>query len=121
MKKILNKNQEETVKRAIVDALAKRGFHAPIHNFEQVDRKFEFISDNFQTTPVLYKELVIRTFGSSCTEEYGDDGELNKKTFYIDVSIQVMAFDQGQNWIHLFNIKGSFFKERHRCLDLEIK
>ena len=63
--KLLTENNISEIKEFIRIELLKRGIHANIKTLEEVvtdvekDNKIRFESENFQTTPVMFKTLKI--------------------------------------------------------------
>jgi hypothetical protein len=103
---------DTTLSRAIIDKiteaiqfeLLKRGFHVKILIGQSFDRfgklKLVLDSDVFQTTPVLFKELRIQSFGSA--SEIHDDLTAD---IWFGVHAFWRSFDGGQNGTKLFDFR----------------
>jgi len=99
---ISTENQRNLIKERIEIELLKRGFQVNILSFVVLEskNKFEFISSNFQTTPVLFEKLNISNFSSYIIQKEGGFG------FYIQVNVNYRLFTGGNNGFSLFSISG---------------
>jgi hypothetical protein len=106
-----NKEQLEQIQNFIQDELLKRGFQAPIIEIKEIeDKRIEFHTANFQTTPVLFKSLQISNFNSSFSTEKVNNMTLD--TFWIRVSVRYEHFNGGSNGVDLFAVTGTLSGDR---------
>ncbi len=117
---MLNGKHLELIKDTIQTELLKRGFHAPITVTEQVDKNPRVLvtSENFQTTPVLFKNIKIVNFSGNIEEVEQDFTGINNKKetktiikFWIPVQVRYEHFDLGGNGSRLFNLEGFVFRD----------
>jgi hypothetical protein len=126
---LLSEKQIQSLKNVVQDELTKRGFHVKIDLKEEEKKSGEYgvtlTSEDFQTTPVLFKKLNIQDFGSSVREiphkeEYGGDKEDLIIKVWISVNIRLKTFDGGWNFTSLFNFQGVCFGEDDRIYSVKI-
>lgn len=104
-------NQRNQIQEFIQTELLKRGFTAPIINFEEVkgrhDTRIEFYTETFQTVPVLFKEIQVSNFSSSITKDTitrKDDSKIDIHKVWIVISARYESFTGGTNGTNLFSI-----------------
>jgi len=107
---ITSEKQRKTIQEAIQTELLKRGFHAPIISFKEIEGKrkgFEFSTEFFQTTPVIFKTIQISNFSTGITAHNDPKYPTIKQyKFYIQVSVSYNLFDGGRNSCNLFDVSG---------------
>lgn len=90
------------LKEKIEIELLKRGFHAQITlEYSERHKNISLISENFQTTPVIFKSITIDNFGGSVKEEIIN--EIPVLNIWIPVHISYKHFDMGSNGCSLFS------------------
>ena len=128
---VSTQSQRNEIKEFIQTELLKRGFLAPIIQFEELDTKsgprFEFKTEQFQTVPVIMKAIQVDNFGSSIRKEKfkREDGtEIEFNSFWISVHVSYEHFSGGTNGCKLFDVHGKFVvddKEYERVWDLKVE
>ena len=115
---ISNQNQMNKLKDFIQDELLKRGFTAKISYFGEVSdkngSKFEFITEEFQTTPVIFKSIFISNFSSSITEEEierPDGSKITVHKVWISVHVSYKHFGGGSNGCNLFDVAATMYED----------
>lgn len=127
MELVSTKEVRETIKETIQTELLKRGFTAKIVEFEEVkgrsSTRFKFITEPFQTVPVLFKNIVVGEFSSGIKvdEEMTEKHGQKFYSFYIGVNVHYEHFDMGRNSSSLFSISGTFNLNDNRIYKLKIK
>ena len=112
----LTKEQINTIKETLQIELLKRGFTAQIVEIEEVkgrhnDTRVEFKTENFQTVPVIFKEICVRNFSSAITmrDHVRADGEVVPFIdVWINVNVDYNHFGGGSNGCNLFDINIEF-------------
>lgn len=104
-------SEKDIIKEFISNELCKRGFHAKIETFDIVKDRIQFETENFQTTPVIFKEINIGNFGGGIGRgtlytitgkgEVVTDDVLN---VWIPVHVSYTHFDGGTNGSNLFQV-----------------
>ena len=101
MKKLLSEKAVNTIKDLLQIELLKRGILAPIKRIEEVEgrsgnRYISFETEEFQTTPVIFKSLKVDNFGSWITK--------GEKSLAITISVHYSYkhFGGGTNGCSLF-------------------
>jgi hypothetical protein len=122
MKNLTTVEQRKAIQELIQDELLKRGFTAPIKTFEETEcrrsgNRLEFETENFQTTPVIFKEIVVNDFNTSLSQETkknSSDQEYLETNFWMTIHVSYRHFDGGTNGCNLFQISGKFFNDNDR-------
>ena len=123
---LTTKNQRNALQEKIQTELLKRGFLAPITNFQETvarsSRYLEFITEPFQTVPVLFQKIFISTFSSNLREEFveNENGKFRVLKFWMTVSARYENFGGGTNGSQIFEISGKFYGDQNN-LDFNIK
>lgn len=123
---ILTPQQLENVKDTIQTELLKRGFTAPILEFTQVSdksgptksfqlRRLSFHTANFQTVPVLFRDLKIQSWNSSVFKSN------SKVRVWVTVNCAYSIFSGGTNSSELFTIDGTFMDEVDTNFQFDIR
>ena len=126
---ILTENQLNAVKLEIKDELTKRGFHVDINLVEEETKhgnKLRLSSSNFQTNPVLFKELSLVDFGTKVEkttdcEIFGGDDETELIRVWLTVSVAYNHFNLGSNCSKLFTFSCLFEPSMDQCFDVKFK
>ena len=104
MKNLLSEKAINTIKDLLQIELLKRGILAPINRIEEEEgrsgnRFISFNTEKFQTTPVIFKSVVVENFNSWIKKVEG--GYL----VVINVHCSYEHFDGGSNGCSLFNFQ----------------
>lgn len=108
---ITNEQQRHKVKKAIELELLKRGIKVEIPFVKEVQSKgreinrLEFTSTEFQTTPIIFKTILVTNFSSWLTKEPNNE---RLWSFNMAIHVSYQHFDGGSNGCRLFGIKGYF-------------
>jgi len=123
--------QRESIQKLIQTELLKRGFTAPIKSFEEVKSRsggnhFEFHTEGFQTTPVLFKSIRVANFSSSVVKEKfkileDSEKEETRLRVWISVHVDYEHFGGGRNGCKLFDVYGYLFLESPDLIDPVIR
>ena len=102
MKNLLSEKAVSTIKDILQTELLKRGILAPIKRIEEVEGRagsnyISFNTEEFQTTPVIFKSLVVKNFNSWIKKVEGG----YEVTIYVHYSYK--HFGGGSNGCSLFN------------------
>lgn len=107
MRSVLSPVNLSEIKNVIQDELTKRGINAPIREFKEIEcdgdiNELKFYTDNFQTIPVLFKNIRVRGLGYIRKNK---GLPTNPDVEYLSVTIgldhDVVYFDSGTNGIGL--------------------
>jgi hypothetical protein len=108
---LLTEKQKELIKTQINNELIKRGINVELNLVEKEKddgrSRIELTSTNFQTYPVLYKELSVISFSTTVSKEKEDDN--NIIYCWIGVSVAVESFNGGSNAVRMFDYKIKFY------------
>ena len=104
MKNLLSEKAINTIKDLLQVELLKRGILAPIKRIEEEEgrsgnRYISFNTEEFQTTPVIFKSLVVENFNSWIKKVEGG------YVVTISVHYSYEHFDGGSNGCSLFNFQ----------------
>ena len=104
MKKLLSEKAINTIKDLLQTELLKKGILAPIKRIEEVEgrsgnRYISFETEKFQTTPVVFKFLIVENFHSWIKKVEGG----YVVTIYVHYSYE--HFGGGSNGCSLFNFQ----------------
>jgi hypothetical protein len=129
MKQLTTQLQRDELQSFIQNELLKRGYTAPIINFEEVegrrgDHRIEFHTANFQTTPVIFKEIRVENFSSSLHEaelEIHTGEKVMITKFWITVHNSYMHFEGGTNGCKIFEVSGHFYKDNVFLNELTVR
>jgi hypothetical protein len=108
---ISNQEQRDAIQKFIQTELLKRGFQAPIVEFNEEQgrsgNRFTFTTSEFQTTPVIFESIVVDNFSSfiSSIEEH-PDSKVEFRNFWIQVHASYKHFGGGSNGCSLFDVVG---------------
>lgn len=104
MAKLLSDKALEAIKSRIKDEMTKRGIHVEILKFEELDsergNKIVFETDYFQTVPVIFKTLNLRSYTSGVFESKEVESEVN---VWVSVNYNYTHFGGGSNGCSLFD------------------
>ena len=90
------------IKDKIQIELLKRGFMATIKlELDSKNNNIRVLSESFQTTPVIFKSIVIDNFGGSITEK--KENLNNSFEVWVPIHISYEHFDMGSNGCSLFS------------------
>lgn len=129
MSYLLSDKQLNQVKDFISLEMLKRGYSAKIVKFEEhIDTnddergKINFISESFQTTPVMFKELCVCSLSSGTNKDFHLSREFNKEIgqVYVEVGVRYRGFDNSSNCTSLFTMRGSFLKGGESVEDIVV-
>lgn len=102
--------QRQKIKEIITFELLKRGISTSLL-VEEKDNKLDLVSTPFQTTPILFKQIIISDFGSW----------IKQQEDFIQVTICVNAFftlfDGGTNGVSLFTVTLNCFDNDVRLIN----
>ena len=119
---ITTEAQRNEIKNFIQMEMLKRGFHAPIVSFEEVNgrggNRLEFTSAPFQTTPVIFQEIVVCNFNSWLFKETHNEKEFD--CFSIQIHVSYKHFGGGSNGCSLFNVSGVLADDGRSVFDFKI-
>ena len=104
MKNLLSEKAVNTIKDLLQIELLKRGILAPIKRIEEVDLRsgdsyISFNTEEFQTTPVIFKSLMVENFNSWIRKIEGG------YVVVINVHYSYEHFGGGTNGCALFNFQ----------------
>lgn len=104
MKKRLSEKAVNSIKDLLQVELLKRGILAPICRIEEVESRsgnsyISFNTEKFQTTPVIFKSLMVENFNSWISKVEGG------YVVTIDVHYSYEHFGGGSNGCSLFNFQ----------------
>ena len=104
MKNLLSEKAINTIKDLLQTELLKRGILAPIKRIEEVelrsgDSYISFNTEEFQTTPVIFKSLMVENFNSWIRKIEGG------YVVVINVHYSYEHFGGGSNGCLLFNFQ----------------
>lgn len=103
----------DNLKELLRDELLKRGINVALTATSSKD-KVTISSSDFQTTPVLYKRLYIKTTGVITKEEVDKGGSsFIRYSLPLRVYARVETFNGGTNGIELFFIKPVWLEGRN--------
>jgi hypothetical protein len=110
MKNLLSEKAVSTIKDLLQTELLKRGILAPIKRIEEVESRsgsnyISFNTEKFQTTPVIFKSLVVENFNSWIKKVEGG------YEVTISVHYSYEHFDGGSNGCSLFNFQCNVSEE----------
>lgn len=88
----------------------KRGFNVEIIYFDENKNRLEFKTSNFQTTPVLFQEIIVCNFSSFIFKETINEKEFD--CFRIGVHVSYKHFGGGSNGCSLFDLYGVLSNDR---------
>ena len=119
MKTITTEKQRNEIQEFIQTELLKRGFTAKIISFKEVAyrnniKAFQFKTENFQTIPILFKEVNISNFNGIINETKKDSEVYD---FSITVNCNYSLFLGGSNGTELFRIYGCIKKGKIHSLE----
>ena len=104
MKNLLSEKAVNTIKDLLQIELLKRGILAPITRIEEVESRsggtyISFETEEFQTTPVIFKSLKVENFNSWISKIEGG--------FLININVHYSYkhFGGGSNGCSLFNFQ----------------
>jgi len=107
---LLSEKQLNRIKSEIRKELTKRGFHSPFKIFQVNTNlrtpRIEFLTENFQTTPVLFESIRLANFNSNISglQTHKDpDAEYQYRDIWISVHIDYKHFTGGGNVKQLFD------------------
>lgn len=114
---ITSEKQRNEIQEFIQTELLKRGFLAPIKNFMEVEcrnneSRFTFHTDNFQTSPVIFKEIRVEEGSSSISEKENEEKGFIFHKFYISINVRYQLFGGGSNGSDLFTVAGTLFDKK---------
>lgn len=101
---MLTNPQLDSIREYIQLELLRRGFTAKIIEFGEDIYGINFKTEDFQTTPVLFKRLFIKSSDTNISDKKTLGG-VSYNDVYINVMIRHEYFDLGQNGIDLFHFK----------------
>lgn len=104
---MLNKTQLKKIEDAINDELLKRGITVRAYVKVKTRRtrtKIAIKSNQFNTTPVLFRTCQIIDFGSDITQP--EEGKYGN--FWVGVNVHWELFSGGTNGTRLFHVMGNF-------------
>ena len=109
-------DQRKQLQEVLQTELLKRGFLAPIKEVVESEGRrggnyLEFETENFQTTPVIFKQINVANFNSTLREEFveNENGKFRVLRFWMTISARYTNFDGGTNGSNIFAISGEFF------------
>ena len=120
MKNLTTENQRKAVQELIQTELLKRGFTAPIINFEEEEgrrggqNRLIFHTEPFNTVPVIMKKIQVDNFSSSLAQKEllrEDETKYIETSFWISVHVSYEHFTGGTNGCELFQISGKFYDD----------
>jgi hypothetical protein len=112
MENIISPAQVELIKERIQDELTKRGIHAPITTFEvQNTRKITLKTAEFQTIPVIYKKLWVKSFSTNIEKVETTEKVKEHYQIYISLHYSYEHFGGGRNSCGLFYFTCKLFKD----------
>lgn len=126
-KNLLSEENLKSIKETIRVELLKRGFTASIVKLEENVSKYnkrsiDLQTEEFQTTPVLFKRIVIHSFSSNVSIE--SKKNLNPVLagdyihVWISVNVSYINFDGGKNGSELFDIVFNVFGDKEHDVKL---
>lgn len=98
------------------DELLKRGFQVKLTTSVLSDGRIKIVSDNFQTTPVLYKRIYIEAKGKIKSEDKKDSlgRDVVRNEVCLALHARVELFSGGSNGIDLFYLNLVWFNDDDR-------
>lgn len=119
MKNLLSEKAINTIKDLLQVELLKRGILAPIKRIEEEEgrsgkRYISFNTEEFQTTPVIFKSLVVENFNSWIKKVEGG------YVIVINVHYSYKHFGGGSNGCSLFNFQCNVSEDSTYVGDVEI-
>jgi hypothetical protein len=106
MSTVSSEKQRAIIQEFIQDELLKRGFTAPIIEFKEEAHRFSFITEKFQTTPVLFKSICVSDFGSGIRDIDESYENCVVRSFWIQIHVNYQHFGGGSNGCTLFTLTG---------------
>lgn len=108
--KFLSEIQVAFIKEQIEEQLTKRCIFVKVIRTEEAvlpngRRAFNFETEKFQTVPVIFKSVYVKSFSSDFVQE-DEDTEL--KTLNINANFSYYYFEGGKNMSDLFRISFKF-------------
>lgn len=102
---MMTNEQLNSLIETVSDELLKRGFKVKL-NIQKIlpDGKIKIVSDDFQTTPVLYKRIYIEAAGQIKSEEQKNSlgKDIVRHSISFALYAKVESFSGGSNGINLF-------------------
>lgn len=108
----MTQEQIKALTEIVSDELLKRGFIVKLDASVSSLGRIKITSDNFQTTPVLYKKLYIEGGGQIKSEVLGEDDI--KYSVCLRFNVRVETFSGGYNGTDLFYLNLSWFNDYDR-------
>lgn len=125
---LLSEEQKSTLQDYIQTELLKRGFTAKINSFEETVSRgsnyIEFRTEDFQTVPVIFKNIHVGSFSTSVKEETitrEDKTTFEVISVWITVHTRTMTFSNGGNGSELFQFSCKFSKDSERMHDVHLR
>lgn len=108
--KVLSEKQVAFIKEQIEEQLTKRCIFAKVIRTEEAVlpngwHVFNFETEKFQTVPVIFKSVHVKSFSSDFESE---DENTGLKTLNINAALTYFYFEGGKNMSNLFNISFKF-------------
>jgi hypothetical protein len=90
--------------------LLKRGFVVNVSCTPTPDNSLKVITDEFQTTPVIFKKVWIESFGVK-VEEHENSKGIKYTDYHISLDVFYEHFGGGKNGCNLFSISLRKFED----------
>lgn len=98
---LLHQDQLMTIRQRIQTELQKRGIFAEIIEFYEAKGRIQFYTDDFVTTPTIFKRLWVDNFGSNIKL----DEEKDVLEVWVNVHFSYEHFGGGSNGCEIFNLR----------------
>lgn len=117
-------NQRKEIQKFIQTELMKRGFHAQITTLDETEFRdgsigFNLETEEFQTTPVLFKSIKLMSFNSFISDVKEADNGFEYRTFSISINARYNHFGGGSNGCNVLSVRGEFSEDE--IWDLEAR
>jgi len=126
----LPKDIIKEIETSINNELIKRGYPTVVATQDTTETRYpkiDIVSEKFNTTPVIFKEIQVDNFGGSITERVekivnqdkeGIDfiREVDTIGIWIPVHVSYSHFDGGSNGTSLFTYTGTVFETEDRVI-----
>jgi len=116
--------QKTAIKDRILEEILKRGVSTKMKSFKEIESqdktRIEFITEAFQTIPVIFKEVRISNFSSDIIPASPDeDNEIYK--VFIGVIWFYELFCMGQNSCKMFDFSCKFIEGEDHIYNIQIR
>lgn len=117
MENIISSQQIELIKENIQTELLKRGITAQIIKLEEYEHNrsrahyINLRTENFQTTPIIFKRLWVEAFGTAITKRTNEEGK-EYYSVWICVHYSYEHFGGGTNGCELFDFTCSIVQDK---------